>query len=1439
MDVKLDMVKCDIQSLCLSQKSVYSVDSIQFDYYPDEEMRASEHDDSGQNHFFQFAFPHFEVDGTMLEIPFIPTIRNELDSLLRCMESEYQNLGGRVASDDKELLPYTGTPLEDTIQCVKLENLEMEGTDLVLEKDFIRMNENQLLQERSACSVEKLDGYYYISLTPVVFQEMQLFDIKKSPNIDVFLDYTNTDKPLNLCSLAKENLSVTTFDELIVSYELVLTDDAFRSLPVPMVSDQKAITLMQDIIWKVLAEFKPQPLSVSNDIYLDWHLLEDHKFNSDTSGLCEKLLDAFDNHHTDLELVLYDEEMSIFYLISEDTEIESVNEECKVSLNFVPGACFTSPGNISGVGVGKRLLSIPISGKGELLPSKFADVESIITKSVPQFTDLELFLNPQEATFGMKRVFGGKQFNRSVNGLSDDPNDCILLDTVPAKPLHHLDLRIHPMPLSDNILTLVSYFQKCYLAIIESITLLKTTHISFPFGDKSKLLRLSKQDLVTEIGAIIAQSTSGRDENILALLTLCAIKQLSWYLCFCGIHATHSYLDKLCSTLEFLRLRLCFLQSLISDALIETGKDITRSHPSLAKISEILSSKPSVSESKILIVIEQVLWSPLKILLTSIGITFKEVHHHMPSNHQEPFAISDLSKAMTDFLLNADCLIITHKSISAIFPFHKFGLILDYGGSHISSRISCMPQSSAGLPPLNFLKMELEHLDELKVFCENSEVPFSMGSTLEGHGTSLLETHGNINLQELEQVLNFIPGGEKTTILPSTVKIVESCTILSSSSEKAKSRHSSTTPLQSPHLFHKKIVNENHQGLSSYPEQIIVMNTKNLDKEMIMSRQSTYQKVLALEKEGVQVVERDSSLPADIILTASTCLVWYDSRNLLNKINSTEAFCLSSCIEHIATNVLTLLSFAFSGCYVVFEGNCSFSSSITEYADELYASAASLGMDIQMLYSHSSDLTDEIILNCIRSGTRFTKNLYPTMPESETFAECFLTKFPSINALSAHAIICSGSSLSGFFQVSPEVRLQALKKLYVPDVSISLLTAVCKFGEREDTRSGTTDCSSSVSSAPESEYFHIKQGLEGKKRKFSCSPPKDGILVGSTLQCQTLNTSNDASPNTPRVPAQFVSRMSVDPIESTDFANLSSGFGSMFFGPQGDGRSIAGDELCTNKFKSACTAEISTGEVDFNGGIYLGKGLFPFEKSRSRSPLNGKTKAPEPRNPRISRRLSFDAISDSTFSLASNFSFDLHNDNNARESEFRYTEANDINHFADLRSHDTPLEFGLGDGEGGGKRNAKGYHTPDDQEGDICCYGRTPLRNAIDSSTLQQSSPWNIEFLNRIREKSRAHNKSLSRTYTSNLAHRGTKHQTSKRKSPSIMDFYRYQGSSAQKFIERKTGEQTREPLGNTIKREDTSASRTPLDKRARKTLSFTTSKHGSQRKLMWLDGSI
>lgn len=103
------------------------------------------------------------------------------------------------------------------------------------------------------------------------------------------------------------------------------------------------------------------------------------------------------------------------------------------------------------------------------------------------------------------------------------------------------------------------------------------------------------------------------------------------------------------------------------------------------------------------------------------------------------------------------------------------------------------------------------------------------------------------------------------------------------------------------------------------PEAVIVVNTGNHEKNMLFSRISSYQQILALERGGMQVVERDVDLPLDLILTTAVCLLWYDTRTTGSSelTISSDTSGITNFVEDIATNILMALSFCFSGCIMV------------------------------------------------------------------------------------------------------------------------------------------------------------------------------------------------------------------------------------------------------------------------------------------------------------------------------------------------------------------------------------------------------------------------------------------------------------------------------------------------------------------------------------------
>ncbi|KAK9070367.1 hypothetical protein SSX86_010769 [Deinandra increscens subsp. villosa] len=686
---------------------------------------------------------------------------------------------------------------------------------------------------------------------------------------------------------------------------------------------------------------------------------------------------------------------------------------------------------------------------------------------------------------------------------------------------------------------------------------------------------------------------------------------------------------------------------------------------------------------------------------------------------------------------------------------------------------------------------------------------------------------------------------------------------------------------QLPLAMESKKVNTN---TSSLCDAIIIVNTRNGETEMIISRRSTYQKILEMEKEGLQVIERDLNLPVDVILSAAVCLVMYESKNIREKTNSLDgASSLPSCVENIAANVLTSVSFAFSSCILIFEGEVGFLGGIMESSDVLYAAAASLGIDLQPFYSYSSETTDEIILNCITNAAKSTRGLYPKMPESETLAESFLSQFTSLNPLSAHAILSSVGTLVEFFEMSHQQRVCVLKKYLVPQASITLFSALCRYGEREDSRSGMTDCCSSVSSGHDSGYCCPKIDYEQKKRKYIGSPETKAMPADYLFQFEKSNNVLWEPPKS--VDSHPFWNSEADEI-SDGIGNSNAAFDEIYSSksqrPDANmtfprpsltetsfGQSKKVHMPITDKFGS----HTNRGEIidiyddDAMAGLYSSKSQRPDARlmlnrtSLTESSFGRSKKVHMPITDKLgshtNKRKIID-IEDDDAMAGEDFSF-LHPEKLSSEwfSLPSFSTAAEIN--SDLDSWTPTKDTGetLNEGfilnsQADLMNNSTTFKDTDP------CYRRTPLSKAIFSDQPQKGSPWTIEFLNRIKEKSRMRHQSLPNISSAPcFGHSGNSLKFRKRKSPSILDFYRYNSSSAVKGTEYKEqkGPIQAPSSSKAVKTAPSSLQTwTPIDKRAkrvcypylckgggsgRQKLTFATSGSKGQSKLIWSDKVI
>ncbi|EFJ37271.1 hypothetical protein SELMODRAFT_403495 [Selaginella moellendorffii] len=231
---------------------------------------------------------------------------------------------------------------------------------------------------------------------------------------------------------------------------------------------------------------------------------------------------------------------------------------------------------------------------------------------------------------------------------------------------------------------------------------------------------------------------------------------------------------------------------------------------------------------------------------------------------------------------------------------------------------------------------------------------------------------------------------------------------------------------------------------------IFVVNSRLVNKHGLISRRSTYQRILAVEKGGAQVVERELRLPIDVILSPTKCLVFYSPEKLCmhEQANSVEG--VSAWIESIIDNDMKAISFAFQQCIMVFEGDRRFTTAVLQNIDDVYAAAVGLSIHAQCFVSRDPANTDSIVLSCVKEAqTSATSRTFPRMTESPTVAEAFLTESPTINPLTAHAILSSEKTLAAFIAMAPPEQLAAAKPFAISSHSLQLFKSQCEYGQVE------------------------------------------------------------------------------------------------------------------------------------------------------------------------------------------------------------------------------------------------------------------------------------------------------------------------------------------------------------------------------------------------------
>lgn len=544
----------------------------------------------------------------------------------------------------------------------------------------------------------------------------------------------------------------------------------------------------------------------------------------------------------------------------------------------------------------------------------------------------------------------------------------------------------------------------------------------------------------------------------------------------------------------------------------------------------------------------------------------------------------------------------------------------------------------------------------------------------------------------------------------------------------------------------------------------------------------------------------------------------------------------------------------------VFEGDSSFLTAIMESLDRLYAAAASLDIQLQLFCSYSSELTDEIIMNSIRSASKLNQGLYPAMLELETFAESFLTRFPSINPISAHAILSSGGTLVEFLECPHDQQIQAIGKYHVPNESMVLFSSLCRYGELGESKSGMTDCSSAVSSTIDSDNCSSEMQSHRNKKKYTMATrsvdnpsedrfgfePLNGFddfsqkLSRSSRPHELRNLSTDYSHNYSLTDQVLYEKQDADTLMNDinwDDVKMSENVCEDFRDEALQNSSLfSGDDLCITINRSwaapqtakegAVRNPVPTERSSFGTASHP---IFPISaeidsdnfcianSSSWETPLTVKEGAV--RNHVHTKRPSFDTSCHPVFPISTEIDsdseiwFSLRGQRQRLDGIFGNPNSESSMELLSMKKRDIFMENKMQKTS----RNTLGLSCRET----ATPYGETPPSTPIRTSVLQQGSPWMTEFLNRIKEKSRMHQQSIS--CSACVEHSASSRKIYKvvnRQSPSSLDSYRYQGGiKAKKATQQKWPKQFRSPL-DSVKHEKRALSFsptwTPVDKRAR-----------------------
>lgn len=621
-------------------KSICLVESIPSEHTEDQQHSCKDGSSSADAHLnFSINIPQFEVTSNSVELDVCTYSKEIFNFLLPIVEPWHGSQGQELVVDAKDFLGATAMDILTTLSG-DAPSEHYHGDEMISLNSVLEM-------ERDSTELA----------FSVMLQEVQIIDYPSDNVSEIFSNLETAKMDVSDQMLEIDTDFAGSLYESMVSSELALADDTFKSLPTPIISDDKAATLLTTTISNMLHSLKPHPLSACDGIYLDWHLLLEGTCNHEICSTYASMVEEVNRYNLTSELQIDFREMVA-------TDIDFLDDSCEsdsiINCEEVPTML-----QIGGPQVHHQSAAAEIDQKQkhEIPITKSSEKSGIINsekflflfESMSQSNDLNFFLDVRRGS--TRKVCENENSRRGK--CSTQPAISLKGPSKGGVTSHknhgQWNIMVHQIILSDHIRSLVGALHHSYLTILEESTYLSKV---FPIEELQSISKQKMQELI--VCEAEKQFNAGcKYKEAGELVTLFVIRQLAYFLCFFGLHIAHLYISNVSRSIEDVPSRLTAFETLIEDARLKSERQLIESHPSLSYIEKILRSN-CLSDRKILVVGEKVFWLPLTRKLTEMKIKYHEVKNNRSTTSE--LGTSD-SSWFTNFLLeellHSDCLLIS------------------------------------------------------------------------------------------------------------------------------------------------------------------------------------------------------------------------------------------------------------------------------------------------------------------------------------------------------------------------------------------------------------------------------------------------------------------------------------------------------------------------------------------------------------------------------------------------------------------------------------------------------------------------------------------------------------------------------------------------------------------------------------------------------------